>query len=785
MGGGIANGGRGFSWKKVREIMGINIETFLGAVFVTMTDDENILLARQTSLAGGFKNAPWPGKVARRWLQGSKPHAVYFNVSTVREPEVGEDGSRDWRRRKNDCIAAHVLVLDDIGTKVGEEPPIAPSYKIETSKGNYQWGYFIEPYEDLERYDAIVSALGGLGFTDTGAGGYNRLMRVPGSINIKPGRGNFVSEITEWNPKRQFVLDDLARDLGVNLENLKTGKTGTVLRIVAGDGAIENKIEDPLLAWLEQEGRVVADDGGDWVEINCPWSDEHTSGLNTAGYSPLGRGADGWIEMRGFKCHHEHCADRRVKEFLDWVETQGGPTVMGVEILPWLEERYVYVSKGRQVADMHQRPLGGVWQYTLDEWSNMYYQRIRTANSDNFVLVKTAFLASRTKREAVDFRYVPGGDDLVKRNEQTFVNTYIESRHPETDREPTVFHDHMEYLLPDKQERECFLNWLARKIQYPAERSYAVVMVADESYGIGRSWVGRMLERVLEGKVNKASLGQLIGKGTHGERTYNDWAAECQFLVVEEAKDISKEDFWSSYETFKERIDNKVTEFWRNTKYGAARYDYMHFNCLIFSNHADAMALPEGERRVAVFSNPTKRRSKEYYERLDAALNSDEPARVYWWLKRRDLSGFDHVYPPDTPAKAAMVEQSRNAYDEIFEFILEYFEGDIVTRKILMSKVEVAARELGYDNVKIKPGAIANRIWRQIKSLRPTEGKNGARYLIDTKQAEVRALRNYARWKNVDEDRDREQVIVELKKNVGGSLHSLNFPANKRQFSIC
>ena len=40
------------------------------------------------------------------------------------------------------CEYCLVLVLDDVGTK-SKEPPLAPTWKMETSEGSFQWGYEI------------------------------------------------------------------------------------------------------------------------------------------------------------------------------------------------------------------------------------------------------------------------------------------------------------------------------------------------------------------------------------------------------------------------------------------------------------------------------------------------------------------------------------------------------------------------------------------------------------------------------------------------------------------
>jgi hypothetical protein len=751
-------------------------EKFLDFIFREKTDDEVICVSKASPSRDDpkstlFWNVSHEHDKFTNWSK--RPHrarqAWYFCVSTV-NGELNEKGTA-LRRRRIDLVRYHCLIFDDIGTKA-VEPPIEPAWKIESSEENYQWGYLLEPGDDWTRYEAFLEWAHDQGWGDSGAGGSYRVMRIPGSANLKPGRDKFLSKIdyvddTIWN------LDELAMALGIS-QNIWEEYASKLQKKTKLPASASANI-DPALDWLSANGYVVKDDGGHWVYIKCPWAVEHTSGPGTAGYSPLGRGDGRWEGRRAFKCMHEHCKDRHLGEFRDWAQQLGAPAMLGHDPLPVLQAKYIYVVEGKTVVNMLQRPKGGKWRYALDEWSNKYYQRILTPYRDNPVLIRTAFLEHDDTRQAEALAYMPGKGELTVLNGQNVVNTYVEPQHEETDKTPEVFLKHIEYLLPDQREREVFLNWLAWKIQHPGKRSYAIIMVADEAYGTGRSWIGEMMAEVLEGKVNKATLGQLIGKGTAGENTYNDWAAECQFLIVEEAKDLSREDFWSSYETIKERIDNRLHKFWRNTKYGAARFDYMYFNALIFSNHTDAMVLPEDDRRFCVLTNPEHRLDRAYYAQLQLSLDTDEPARVYWYLKRRNVSDFDHVYPPMTDAKQAMIEQSRSSLDDILDYLEKDFIGDIVTRKLLQTKVSSAARELGYEKIKASPGGIATKVWRRLGSLRPEE-KNGARYVIDTERTEVRAFRNNQKWKTIDAQRIGTEITEELKRNTGNNVMSAAFP---------
>jgi len=422
------------------------------------------------------------------------------------------------------------------------------------------------------------------------------------------------------------------------------------------------------------------------------------------------------------------------------------------------------------VADIEQRPLGGCWLWELADWKLKHTGKMLTQSRDNPVAVSTAFLEDSKTRRAVDTLYRPVphklDDGVVDAYYQNFVNTYVPPNWPETQKDPEIFLEHIDYIIPNKVERETFLNWLAYKTQHPASRSYAVVMIAEDSYGIGRSWLKDMLTACLQGKVNTASLAQLIGKGTSAEQTYNDWMAGCQYIVVEEAKDsgLTKDDFYHGYETFKQLVDTKVAEDQRiNPKFGRTRRENIYYNALIFSNHADALAVPDGDRRIYVIQNPNTRKDFEYYERLAAALHSDEPARVYWWLMRRDVSDYDQIYPPMTAGKSQMIQDTRAPSEALYDHIISEHPSDIVTAASLKRAVVLAAHQLDYEKIMRDPSVVSKMIWRKLKSLRPDD-KNGARYYFDGKRCEIRALRNKVKWLAADDFRDTAAIEAELDK---------------------
>ena len=144
-------------------------------------------------------------------------------------------------------------------------------------------------------------------------------------------------------------------------------------------------------------------------------------------------------------------------------------------------------------------------------------------------------------------------------------------------------------------------------------------------------------------------------------------------------------------------------------------------------------------------------------------LNDDEAARVYWYLMERDLSGYDHVYPPATPGKMLMTEQNVMPSEAIRNHIVEACEGEIFTKKMLKSRVLAAADALDYDGIVRSPGGIVRTLWGKMGKLR--DDVNGARYYIGGVQIEVRAISDKKKWMDADKDRRRELFEEEILKN--------------------
>ena len=259
-------------------------------------------------------------------------------------------------RRVRALEACYLIVVDDVRGDVDFEDKAAwkaaravpamglemawgaPSYRIETSPGNEQWGYLLErPDARGLGVKALVDALvKKLGF-DPGMAGPNRLVRLPEGVNTKKkyGVGGYPHVVRGWDPGRRFALGTLALGLGLDpgqvvnvvgtedepgvergINDDDDDHAGQVEGIGSGIGSghgvpgrgdpVVDPVVDAMVRWGWCENRTTNDGG---VHIRCPWESEHTGGGGG-----VEDGAAYWNWMR-FKCMHTHCAHRSGRDF--------------------------------------------------------------------------------------------------------------------------------------------------------------------------------------------------------------------------------------------------------------------------------------------------------------------------------------------------------------------------------------------------------------------------------------------------------------------------------------
>ena len=278
----------------------VNTPDFLNYLVGLAPEGETVLIVKQAAKkTGGYT---FPAFLPERWRAGK---IAWFGNTGLFHADRFEDGKPAARAAY--CTHVAVLVCDDVGTK-SKEPPVPPTWIMETSPGNYQWGYAFCEQPTVGEYCALYDAIAAAGYSDPGANNPVRNFRLPRSINRKPGNDDFAARLIEFDPSREYTPEQLAVAFDVT-----PGEAHRLAQTVAlaDDGG------DDVLRWLSNNGHVLAPvNGAGWAGIACPRADRHTDGNLEARYMPA---------TRSFVCLHAHCQDLDSEWFLDWIYEMGGP----------------------------------------------------------------------------------------------------------------------------------------------------------------------------------------------------------------------------------------------------------------------------------------------------------------------------------------------------------------------------------------------------------------------------------------------------------------------------
>lgn len=304
----------------VFDLKNISNPVFLMCGFRGLREDEQFWV---TGIPGDPLNAAhwqWAGYGAPPGIP-SIIHPGNNNYVAVSSFKAGDDGV--VRRRKANFSRMHMVMVDDVGTKVEfSRLALAPSARVETSPGNFQDWYFLNPPEpDAERADRLIKGMIESGLTadasDPGMRGVTRYGRLPVGVN---GKAKYVSQLGHafaqvvhtWQPQVRYSLDEIADAYRVDMSQLP--RKARSQRAIHRRRSLAMKASHETLRLIERVGiysePIDGMEGGH--RILCPWVHEHTDDdpTGTAYFEPNEH--NNW--RGGFKCHHGHCQGRNIAD---------------------------------------------------------------------------------------------------------------------------------------------------------------------------------------------------------------------------------------------------------------------------------------------------------------------------------------------------------------------------------------------------------------------------------------------------------------------------------------
>ena len=292
----------------------------------------------------------------------------------------------------------------------------------------------------------------------------------------------------------------------------------------------------------------------------------------------------------------------------------------------------------------------------------------------------------------------------------------------------TPFRKHLLLLLPDKDERDFFVDVLHYLICKPEVKlKFATVLQGGQ--GIGKSLLGRLIERVIgRSNVRFPSNEEIAGRWTA-------WQEGVGLAIVEELR-IGRYDVADKLKPVITeptlRIENKNVPLYTVEN---------RLNVLAFTNHKDAVKLEADDRRWLIFGSPMVRQSVSYYDKLFDWIESEEaPGAVLRFLERRKPILKPNQSAPMTSAKAAMIGASKPRWEMQIAQWADDFEGPFERDLFTFHDVTTALNRLGY-----RPGAarLSDRL-SQIGATKHGRAKGG-----DVDSVTLWSIRNHDRYRNM------------------------------------
>jgi hypothetical protein len=629
------------------------------------------------------------------------------------------------------CERVGFLVLDDVGTK-SKLPPIEPTWKIETSPDNYQWGYTfaLDDHPTVDEFTAAIKAIAEAGYTDPGATNAVRNFRLPESVNLKPGRESFAARLTEFHPKREFSLPQICEALGVTPAPIENARF-TPIR-VADDG------QDDVVIWLSSNSLVLSRPNPEgWMGVVCPNSAEHTDGNPEGRYNP---------SMRAYCCLHSHCLDLDSHTFLEWVGDQGGPqhapglrdellASMMTGALSRLQPTEAFPDRATEIIkEVERKQLGRVekaewftrFAYVQDDDAYFDMQERNEVSRISFnalfrhIDCKSVHNLKRRVEASVSYdenrqdngapalngiTYAAGEGVLVSRGGRVFGNRWRDLRPPVVSGDVTPWISHCVRLVPDQAEREHILNVMAFKLQYPkAKINHAILHGGHQGSGKDTMWAPFFWGIRGDSKENvKLMSAQQLN-------SQFQYQLETEVLVLNELREPDARERRALANALKPIIAAPPDLISINRK-GLKPYEMLNrIFVMAFSNDQVSITLDSDDRRWFCVWSTAPKMSEAESARLWAWYNAGGLSACAAWLYARDVSAFNpSAAPMLTDYKRSMIEQGMSSAESFLYEQLTERKGEFA-RGVVAAPFQALCGRLSNQGVRIPPPALVHAL---------------------------------------------------------------------------
>jgi hypothetical protein len=515
----------------------------------------------------------------------------------------------------------------------------------------------------------------------------------------------------EWNPERLHNIADLAAAFDIDLSVERSESTSIS---VSGKNPIYEK--HPIWSHVEVTGI-----NGDWTQIDCPNVENHSC-ADASGAAVLIRD-DGSL---AFHCHHGSCngdsdtpkmtgldiikklgIEKEVNEYIHNVGVEGSLAIsesLGLEIQQAKKTnnkdivirdddnfnllRYIYIPPENKFYDICTKnmlpgdALNQLYLRTMPggkdkpEKAANYFHKNRCSNLNIADAIGwVPFTIEKQSRDSM----------IIDFNSKRLVNSWTGLAVKPKSGDASPWLAHMDYLIPDEEQRKNVIQYLAFSLQKPNIKiSYTILHRGNP--GVGKDL---MLVPIMRGfgmdSVGSVTVSQAIdGWGDH--------LARKKFILIEEVDKAQNRSVNNALKTLLAPTATGVRTI--NMKGGSVVTQLDCINTYMMSNKKNPISLERNDRRYYVVDSWIEKRGSEYYSALDDWLLKESGIEIAVdYLLNLDISNFQHNAPPTiTAGMIEMQDSGRYDYEVSIEELINEkaspFQMSLFTLTTLKSEMK-------------------------------------------------------------------------------------------------
>jgi Family of unknown function (DUF5906) len=221
----------------------------------------------------------------------------------------------------------------------------------------------------------------------------------------------------------------------------------------------------------------------------------------------------------------------------------------------------------------------------------------------------------------------------------------------------TPFIDLINFVLPNKAEREYCVKWLAKMIQEPGTKFLVSLVVWSIEEGVGK---GLLFETV--GSLFHQRHFKVVGNEVFNDQ-FTEWQSQKIFVIADEVSSADKRSTADRVKGWITATENNINV--KNT----AKYSEPNLIKYVFlSNHPDAVYLNDKDRRFFVAEAPDKKLPDEIRKSFVDWIKSGGKAKLMDYLLNLDTSQFDPTAPaPMSQSKMGMLDSNKSDLEQWVE----------------------------------------------------------------------------------------------------------------------